>query len=118
MKKQRHIYSYAPSSGVEHHTVIERRSDSIVMLSREDSFFAMSFPKSELDAGLHYYTTRVRAIEAFIEKAKAALADATRAAGHDGWREALRDARKRLEAVPGKEIAVNCQKQAPNASGE
>jgi hypothetical protein len=96
MKKLSHVYSYSTVSGIEAHRVIERRRDWIAILSRPDSFCAQSLQISELDAGRYYYTTPVRAAEAFVAKAEAALADPARAEGHDGWRTALAAARSFL----------------------
>jgi hypothetical protein len=100
VKRQRHVYSYSPASGVEAFAVIEHRRDWIVIQPRAESIFTMLLSKSELDAGRYYYTTRERAIEAFIAKAEAAIADKVRAKSHDGWKDALRDAQKFLCQKP------------------
>lgn len=117
MKKQRHVYSYSPASGVETHAVIEHRRDWIVIQPRAQSIFTMLLPKSELDAGRYYYTTREQAVEVFIAKAEAALADKTRAESHDGWRTALRDAQKFLCQKPRAQTSQEQEKQvSPGAS--
>jgi hypothetical protein len=111
VKRPRHVYSYSPASGVETHAVIEHRRDWIVIQSRAQSIFTMLLPKFELDAGRYYYTTRERAVEAFIAKAEAALADKARAKSRDGWKDALRDAQKFLSQKPRARTSQEQEKQ-------
>lgn len=99
--KMHHVYSYAPSSGIETLTVVEHRRDWIVIHPRWRSLFTQLVPMSELDAGLYYYTTSRRAVEAFVVKAEAALARVLSTEDRDGWSTALREAQKFL-----------CQKRA------
>lgn len=117
MKRPRHVYSYSPASGVEAHAVIEHRRDWIVIQPRKQSLFTMLLSKSELDAERCYYTTPERAVEAFIAKAIAALADKKRAKSHDGWRAALRDAQKFLCQKARSQTSQEQEKQvSPGAS--
>jgi len=96
VKKQRHVYSYSPSGGIEVHAVVEHRRDWIVIHPRAQSIFTQLVPKSELDASLYYYTAPMRAVEAFIVKAEAALTRVLSTEDHDGWSKALREAQKFL----------------------
>jgi hypothetical protein len=96
----RKVYAYAVSIGVEPSTVIERRSESIVIAATPSSPFTRILRTSELDAGGYYYTTPALAIAAFIVKAEGALVDPKRpGSSHAGWRRELRIAHKRLKEV-------------------
>lgn len=94
MKQIELIYAYDPSIGVVGHRVLEHRTGHLV---RESGFTGERLRLSDLDApSSRYFTTARGAIEAFISKAEAALADKSRAAHHAGWRKALTHARREL----------------------
>jgi hypothetical protein len=97
-KRIKQIFSYNPVTGVEAYRVHDRdpRRDTIV---RINGMFGELLQLSELDvAGARYFTTPLRAIEAFVDKAEAALADTSRKAHHKDWRRALADARRDLSS--------------------
>lgn len=96
MKRLKQIFSYSPATGIEAYRVREQRRDTLV---RESGIMGELLRVSELDvAGARYFTTPLRAIEAFVDKAEAALADKSRAAHHKDWRRALVDARRDLSS--------------------
>lgn len=96
MKRLKHVFSYSPVTGVEAHRVRDQRRDSLV---RECGLSGEVLRVRELNGpGARYYTTPVLAIEAFIAKAEAALADTSKREHHADWRRALRDAQRDLSS--------------------
>lgn len=93
-KRLTRVYSYSAATGVEPHAVASSRTETIVV---QCGISGMVMRRSELDEpDGYYFTSPVLAVEAFVAKAKAALADSSRAAGHAGWRKALGDAQEIL----------------------
>lgn len=96
MKQLKQIFSYSPATGVETYRVRDQRRDTLV---RDSGLSGERLQIAELDgAGAHYFTTPLRAIEAFVDKAEAVLADKSRRAHHKDWRRALTDARRDLSS--------------------
>jgi hypothetical protein len=94
----KHVYRYSPASGVETAVVIRATRDAVTVAS---GISGQVVRRSELDApGAAYFTSARRAVGSFVAKAQAALADPSRERHHAGWREALADARARLEDLP------------------
>jgi len=91
----KHVYTYSAASGVEKRGVV-RASDDAVTVAVGCSGEVVR--RSELDGpAARYFTDPLLAIQAFVAKAKAALADASRRQHHAGWKAALSDARKCME---------------------
>ena len=99
------IYSYGAVAGLERHVIIDRGSQSVTVargitgeLIRRS---IIDTPPGTYPNG-HYFTTPSAAIEAYIARGEAALADKTRnlTRGHIfGWKRAIADARTRLAAL-------------------
>ena len=90
-----YVYTYSAVSGVEKRRV-ERVTDDAVTVAVGCSGEIVR--RAELDApAARYFTDPLLAIQAFVAKAKAALADASRRQHHAGWKSALADASKCLE---------------------
>lgn len=97
----KHVYTYSAASGVEKRGVV-RVSDNAVTVAVGCSGEVVR--RSELDApAARYFTDPLLAIQAFMTKAKAALADASRRQHHAGWRAALTDASKRVVELSARE---------------
>jgi hypothetical protein len=93
----RHVYAYSASSGVEKCRVIRATASAITVAT---GISGQVVRRADLDVqGARYFTTSRLAIEAFVAKAQAAIADASRKEHHAGWRGALADAHKRLEEL-------------------
>ena len=91
----RHVYTYSSASGVEKRGVV-RASDDAVTVAVGCSGEVVR--RAELDGpAARYFTDPLMAIQAFVAKAKAALADASRRKHHADWKSALVDASKHLE---------------------
>lgn len=105
MKRIKQLFSYHPALGIEVHRVRDQRRDTIV---RDSGLSGELLRIAELNKpGAHYFTTTIRAIEAFIDRADAALADVSRKQHHADWRHALGIARRDLFAQIH---AADCQK--------
>lgn len=94
------LYSYYPSSGLELHAVTRDRKHGTATIPH--GFTGELIRWSEVDGpGGRYFTTARAAIESFIAKAEAALADPTRCSRNDrrGWLKVLTAARKRLAEI-------------------
>lgn len=93
----KHVYAYSTATGVEKRPVIGATLDSVTIASGLSGHVVR---RSALDTpDGWYFTTARKAIEAFVAKAHAALADASREQHHAGWRKMLSAARKQLEAL-------------------
>ncbi len=91
----RYVYTYSAASGIEKRGVV-RAADEAVTVAAGCSGEIVR--RADLDVPTaRYFTDPLLAIEAFVTKAKAALADASRRQHHADWRGALVDASKRLE---------------------
>ena len=91
----RHVYTYSAVSGVEKRGVL-RASDDVVTVAVGCSGEVVR--RADLDGpAARYFTDPQLAIQAFVTKAKAALADASRRQHHAGWKSALVVASKCLE---------------------
>jgi hypothetical protein len=74
---------------------LEHRGEHIV---RESGFTGERLRLSDLDSlSSRYFTTAKGAIEAFIRKAEAALADLSKTKHHKEWKKALVTARRNLK---------------------
>jgi len=92
-----YVYAYSTASGIEKRRVERSTADSVTLAA---GVSAQILRRSELDAPTGYYFTDPRlAIQAFVAKAEATLADESRRKHHAGWRAALADAHKCLEAL-------------------
>lgn len=92
------VYAYSACSGVEERDVLRETPYAVTIAS---GISGEVVRRRDLDApGARYFTTPRAAVEAFVAKAEAALADASRAEHHAGWREVLAEARARLEVLP------------------
>ena len=93
----RHVYTYSAVTGVEKRGVLRASADAVTVAV---GISGEVVRRAELDApSARYFTDPFAAIQAFIGKAEAALADAARRKHHKGWRAALADAQKRLEGL-------------------
>ena len=93
----RAVYAYSPSCGVEERRLLRESGEAVTVAT---GISGEVVRRSDLDApGARYFTTPRAAVEAFVAKAEAALADASHAEHHAGWREVLAEARARLEAL-------------------
>ena len=91
----RHVYTYSAASGVEKRGVLSASEDAVTVAVGCSGEVVR---RTELDApAARYFTDPLLAIQAFVTKAKAALADASRRQHHAGWKSALADASKCLE---------------------
>ena len=91
----RHVYTYSASSGVEKRGVLSTSKDVVTVAVGCSGEVVRC---ADLDApAARYFTDPILAIQAFVAKAKAALADASRRQHHAGWRSALADASKCLK---------------------
>ena len=91
----RHVYTYSAATGVEKRGVV-RVSDDAVTVAVGCSGEVVR--RADLDGhAARYFTDPLLAIQSFMTKAKAALADASCRQHHAGWEIALADACKRLE---------------------
>jgi len=96
MKKLKQIFSYHPATGIEAHRVRDQRAGTLV---RDSGFFGELLRVVDLNVpGARYFTTPLRAIEAFVDKAETVLADASKREHHKDWRRALNDARRDLSS--------------------
>jgi hypothetical protein len=93
----RHVYTYSAVTGVEKRGVVNASADAVTVAV---GISGEVVRRSELDSpSARYFTDPFAAIQAFIVKAEAALADAARRKHHKDWRAALADAQKRLEGL-------------------
>ena len=91
----RHVYTYSAVSGVEKRGVLHASGDVVTVAV---GCSGEVIRRAELDGpAARYFTDPLLAIQAFMAKAKAALADASRRQHHAGWKSALADANKCLE---------------------
>ena len=91
----RHVYTYGAAFGVEKRGVLRVGDDAVTVAV---GCSGEVIRRSELDGeDGRYFTDPLLAIKAFMAKAKAALADASRRQHHAGWKSALSDASKCLE---------------------
>lgn len=105
MRRIKQLFTYNPATGIEAYRTRDQRRETIV---RDSGLSGEVLRIAELNKpGARYFTTTIRAIEAFIDKADAALADPSRKRHHADWRHALGIARRDLFAHVH---AADCQK--------
>ena len=92
-----YVYTYSAASGVEKRRVVRAADDAVTVAV---GCSAEVVRRAELNVPTaRYFTDPLLAIQAFVAKAKTALADASRRKHHQDWRGALADASKRLEEL-------------------
>lgn len=97
-RRLRAVYTYSACLGVEERPLIRATRDAVTVVVSGISGEVVR--RRDLDApGARYFTTPRAAVEAFVAKAEATLADASRTEHHAGWREVLAEARARLEVL-------------------
>jgi len=91
------VYAYAPSEGLLTYAVVRQTPTIIVVAGRvADQVVA----RSDLDVGGWFWRTPAGAINGFLAKADAVLADPARRAHHAGWRAARVVAQRTLTQLP------------------